>query len=88
MTIPGRSLRRRRRQKTSLPTFSVRSRPGGAQVFPGFRPDNELDEFRNSVVAYTDIEVNITENWLLTGAVRLRITAILAPQSISDFYPI
>ena len=50
--------------------FFGRSRPGGAQVFPGFRPDNELDEFRNSVAAYTDIEADITESWLLTGAVR------------------
>ncbi|MCB0579742.1 MAG: TonB-dependent receptor [Phaeodactylibacter sp.] len=50
--------------------FFGRGRPGGAQVFPGFRPDNELDEFRNSVAAYTDIEADITESWLLTGAVR------------------
>ena len=50
--------------------FFGRGRPGGAQVFPGFRPDNELDEFRNSVAVYTDIEADITESWLLTGAVR------------------
>ena len=50
--------------------FFGRGRPGGAQVFPGFRPDNELDEFRNSVAAYTDIAADITESWLLTGAVR------------------
>lgn len=50
--------------------FFGRGRPGGAQVFPGFRPDNELDEFRNSVAAYTDVEADITERWLLTGAVR------------------
>lgn len=50
--------------------FFGRGRPGGAQVFPGFRPDNELDEFRNSVAAYTDVEADITESWLLTGAVR------------------
>ena len=50
--------------------FFGRGRPGGAQVFPGFRPDNELDEFRNSIAAYTDIEADITESWLLTGALR------------------
>lgn len=28
----------------------------GAQVFPGFRPSNEVDESRNSVAAYVDLE--------------------------------
>lgn len=50
--------------------FFGRSRPGGAQVFPGFRPDNELDEFRNSVAVYVDAEADLTDSWLLTGAVR------------------
>ncbi len=50
--------------------FLGRGRPGGAQVFPGFRPDNELDEFRNSVAAYVDAEADLTDSWLLTGAVR------------------
>lgn len=30
-----------------------RTRPGGAQVFPGFRPENELNRSRNSMAAYT-----------------------------------
>ncbi|MEZ4987563.1 MAG: TonB-dependent receptor [Saprospiraceae bacterium] len=50
--------------------FFGRSRPGGAQVFPGFRPDNELSEFRNSVAAYADVEADLSESFLLTGAVR------------------
>ncbi len=47
-----------------------RSRPGGAQVFPGFRPDNEVNAFRNSVGAYADVEADLTENFLLGAAVR------------------
>ncbi len=47
-----------------------RSRPGGAQVFPGFRPDNEVDAYRNSVGVYGDIEADLTERFLLGAAVR------------------
>lgn len=57
--------------------FFGRVRPGGAQVFPGFRPDNVLSEFRNSVGAYADVEADITDAFLLTGAVRF--------ESFSDF---
>ncbi|WP_460190962.1 TonB-dependent receptor [Urechidicola sp. KH5] len=54
----------------SEPDFFGRSYPGGAQVFPGFRPDNEKDESRNSVAGYLDVEANITEDLLVTGALR------------------
>ncbi len=47
-----------------------RSRPGGAQVFPGFQLANELDEFRNSMAAYFDVEADLTEEFLLTFATR------------------
>ncbi len=43
---------------------------GGAQSFPGFRPDNEVDRFRTNVAAYADVEVDFTEQFLLAGAVR------------------
>ncbi|HXG56625.1 MAG TPA: TonB-dependent receptor, partial [Vicinamibacterales bacterium] len=33
----------------------------GAQVFPGFRPSNEVDEGRNSVAAYLDLEGNVAK---------------------------
>lgn len=45
-------------------------RPGGAQVFPGFRPDNEVNRFRSSVAAYADVEMDITEKLLLSLAGR------------------
>ena len=54
-----------------LPTdFYGAVRPGGAQVFPGFRPSNAIDNGRNSVALYTDLEYDVTEKWLLNGALR------------------
>ena len=38
----------------------------GAQVFPGFRPTNEVDESRNSVAGYVDVEGDVLE-WLRLG---------------------
>lgn len=34
--------------------------PAGAQVFPGYRPSNEVDASRNNVAAYVDFEGNVT----------------------------
>jgi iron complex outermembrane receptor protein len=39
----------------------------GAQVFPGFRPSNEVNESRNNVAGYLDVEGNLT-SWLRLGA--------------------
>ena len=39
----------------------------GAQVFPGFRPSNEVDESRSSVAGYVDVEGDVL-NWLRLGA--------------------
>ncbi len=50
--------------------FFGRSRPGGAQVFPGFRPANELSKYRTSAAAYADVEANFSKNFMLDGAVR------------------
>jgi iron complex outermembrane recepter protein len=38
----------------------------GSQVFPGFRPSNEVDESRNSVAGYIDVEGDVI-NWLRLG---------------------
>ncbi|MFN3522378.1 MAG: TonB-dependent receptor plug domain-containing protein [Phenylobacterium sp.] len=51
--------------------------PSGAQVFPGFRPENEVDEDRTSVSVYLDLEANLTEQLLASAAVRA--------ESYSDF---
>ncbi len=47
-----------------------RPRPGGSQVFPGFRPDNEVNAFRTSVGFYGDIEADLTDKLLLGVAGR------------------
>lgn len=49
----------------------------GSQVFPGFRPANEVDEDRTAVGAYIDLEANVTDAFLVSGAVRV--------ESYSDF---
>ena len=43
----------------------------GAQVFPGFRPANEVDENRRSIGAYVDLEANVTDNFLASAALRV-----------------
>ena len=54
-----------------VPTdFFGDSRPGGSQVFPGFSPANELSRGRSSVAGYLDLEADITESFLLSGALR------------------
>lgn len=42
----------------------------GAQVFPGFQPINAVDEDRTAVGVYLDLEANLTDALLLSGAVR------------------
>jgi outer membrane receptor protein involved in Fe transport len=42
----------------------------GAQVFPGFRPANEIDTHRTAVGAFVDLEANITPQLLASVAVR------------------
>jgi iron complex outermembrane receptor protein len=50
--------------------FYGAARPGGAQVFPGFRPANAVDKGRNSVALYGDLEMDVTSKWLVNGAIR------------------
>jgi iron complex outermembrane receptor protein len=42
----------------------------GSQVFPGFRPSNEVDKHRTAVGAYLDLEANVTEKFLASVALR------------------
>ena len=49
----------------------------GSQVFPGFRPANEVDEDRTGVGLYVDLEANVTDALLVSGAIR--------GESYSDF---
>lgn len=50
--------------------FFGNARPGGAQVFPGFSPRNEISRERSSIAGYFDIEADLTEDLLLTFATR------------------
>ncbi|MDR7370967.1 TonB-dependent receptor [Flavobacterium aquidurense] len=50
--------------------FYGAARPGGAQVFPGYRAENAKNQSRNSYAFYTDLELDVTDKWLLNGAAR------------------
>jgi len=43
---------------------------GGAQSFPGFSPLNVVNESRNSIGVYADAELNVTDKFLVNGAIR------------------
>lgn len=45
-------------------------RPGGAQGFPGFRPENELNEWRSNLGGYIDLEIDPIKNLTLAAAGR------------------
>jgi len=51
--------------------------PSGAQVFPGFRPSNEVGADRDAVGVYIDLEANLTDALLVSAAARA--------ESYSDF---
>jgi iron complex outermembrane receptor protein len=61
---------------TSRDQFGNRA-PLGAQVFPGFRPANEVDASRNNVAAYLDLEGNVVS--------RLRLGLAGRYEHYSDF---
>lgn len=44
--------------------------PGGAQGFPGYSPDNEVDRGRTNYGLYADAELNATNELLVNGALR------------------
>lgn len=45
-------------------------RPGGAQVFPGFQPSNELKESRSNISVYWDTEFNFSPSFFIDVAAR------------------
>lgn len=44
--------------------------PGGSQGFPGYSPDNEVDRSRTNYGLYLDTELNISEAFMIAGALR------------------
>ncbi|PKB15471.1 iron complex outermembrane receptor protein [Flavobacterium sp. 5] len=47
-----------------------RPRPGSSQGFPGYSPDNAVNKTRTNTSLYADSEFDVTENFLVSGAVR------------------
>ncbi|MDA7501643.1 TonB-dependent receptor [Chitinophagales bacterium] len=43
---------------------------GGSQGFPGYSPSNEVDRNRSNIGFYTDVEANITKDFLVGAALR------------------
>lgn len=59
--------------QTAPSDFFGRARPGGSQVFPGFRPENQRETQnanRQSMALYADGELDVTNRWLVEGAIR------------------
>ncbi|HEY8968271.1 MAG TPA: TonB-dependent receptor, partial [Puia sp.] len=49
---------------------SLRAAASGSQGFPGFAPDDVKTAHRTNLGLYADAELNVTDAWLLDGAVR------------------
>ncbi|WP_298777872.1 TonB-dependent receptor [uncultured Polaribacter sp.] len=43
---------------------------GGSQGFPGYSPDNEVDRSRTNLGMYFDTEINLSESFLVSAALR------------------
>ena len=43
---------------------------GGIQVFPGLKPENEVDELRSAFSLYVDTEIYVSDTFLISPAVR------------------
>jgi iron complex outermembrane receptor protein len=57
-------------QFAPIDPISGNPRPGGSQGFPGFSPQNEVDEQRSSIGVYADAELDVSEDFLLGTALR------------------
>lgn len=55
---------------TTIIDGEVKSLPGGSQGFPGYSPANSVDAFRSNFGAFIDTELNVSEAFLASGAVR------------------
>jgi iron complex outermembrane receptor protein len=51
-------------------SFFGNTTPGGSQVFPGFRPENELSKYRTSYAFYADTEIDFSEKFMIDAALR------------------
>ncbi|MBN9382727.1 MAG: TonB-dependent receptor [Chitinophagaceae bacterium] len=56
---------------------SLNGLSAGSQIHAGFRPENAVNVNRAVTAGYADVELNLTKDWLVSGAVRL--------ENFSDF---
>ena len=56
--------------KTGKTRDILGGRAGGAQVFPGFRPENAVNQTRSNIAGYVDIELDLSEKFLIETAIR------------------
>ncbi len=54
----------------TIESIDTTYRPGGSQGFPGFRPSNETNENRTNLGAFIDLELDITDKWMVGVAAR------------------
>ncbi len=66
----GRPITDPEEQQQPIDPESGDPRPGGSQGFPGYSPANEVDRSRSNFSLYADSEIDLTEKFLLAGAVR------------------
>lgn len=52
------------------PTFNGKVRPGGAQGFPGYSPNNAVDRNRSNFGIYIDTELDFSKKLMLATALR------------------
>ena len=47
------------------------NKASGAQGFPGYQPNDEVNADRSNIGAYVDVEIDLSDRFLLSGAVRV-----------------
>ncbi|MFC0181644.1 TonB-dependent receptor domain-containing protein [Pseudarcicella hirudinis] len=56
---------------TNLGSTPLNGLSPGSQIHAGFRPSNEVNVRRSIAAGYADVELNVTDKWLVSGAVRI-----------------
>ena len=57
-------------EEASYKNYSTGDKATGSQGFPGYQPSDEINSNRSVLGAYVDAELDVTKNFLLSGAIR------------------